>query len=204
MIDSGSNVLGLVVDHAHADARDFVEKESIDIEGFFLAQAEWLTCSCNHKGGHDDSWRESHQFLKLVTFVQRHALLRVVEFDELPKPGFASWLHVSSEHQGRVTGATIGIDSQLLNEWFVRHSMPIVCQLVRSILHELGHHKCSPQLLRRPLNANGFSADASEIEEEKAWVYAFVFLAVLAGDYARECRRERARFDRDDVPRIYI
>lgn len=199
IIDGGDGVYRKVCDIAHAEALAFVEGRGINVETFFVAQKDWKTCACS--GEPDESWTMSQQFLDLVRFVQAHAKLRVLECERLPEPGFASWLHISSEAEGRPTGATIGVDTKLMGDWFKTSAMPMVCQMLRSVLHELGHYRLSPHLVDRA-KPDGFSADASDEEEEKAWVYAFIFLGILAGAYARECRKPE--HNRDDVPKVYL
>ena len=201
---------GLICDVAHAEARAFIEHQCIDIQKFF-DQKSWPKCACKSDGG--DQWMESPQFLSTVQFILRQAQLRIIDIAEypdmpsLPKPQFASWLYISSSKtkdrpiRGS-TGATIGLDSRVIKEWFKETAVPVNCQLIRTLLHEFGHWRVSPNLVERPNYRDGFSADASPEEEEKAWVFAIIFLSILVGDYALESRKSPQ--DKDDVPKLYF
>jgi hypothetical protein len=77
-------------------------------------------------------------------------------------------------------------------------------QMLRSLIHELGHLRLSEALMET-IGGNAIGkkfVPATPAEEQKAWVFAFMFLGLLIGAYAFQTRRDER--DCDDAPKLVV
>lgn len=122
-----------------------------------------------------------------------------------PKKEYGSWLAVLDRSDPVNPVAAIAINEGKLIEWEEtppgRVPVPAVLQEARAILHEVGHIHLHPHLLRDDAPAPPYTPEAARREEEEAWVYAFVTLAVLLGDYAYFMRVTK---DMDNTPGVGV
>ena len=145
----------------------------------------------------------------LILFCADYAELEVQTFAALPRPNFASWLMKLSSTRA---GIALAISQMRQWEWmpdaqtvFQSRGIPLPTQKIRSLIHEVGHHHISDLCgLRRttPEEEVGLSRSADGREEELAWVYTFVFLSILLGDYSFLSRQGQPELD--DVPKIFV
>jgi hypothetical protein len=143
-----------------------------------------------------DSWRDNARVTLLAEFLQLNGCqLYILEDFKLPGRDFASWLFTLSGDTMRIV-----VDQKRLRQWARVSRLPLDVQKVRSILHELGHLQLSDTLKKG--RKNRFTRSATAFEEERAWIYSMLFLALLMGDYARY-NRTPPRFA-DDTPRLLI
>jgi hypothetical protein len=123
----------------------------------------------------------------------------VQNFSRLPAKNYGSWLLVLPE-------PGIAVSADQLEWWYAnppKGSFPVPpsTQIARTVLHELGHMKMHPHLLR-PAPATGkFAPWANPKDEEQAWIYAGSVMTILMGDYARHARVTRGV---DDTPRVAL
>ncbi len=140
--------------------------------------------------------------LSIINFITDVTGIRIL-FGPLPVRGYGSWLCLSDGDDYAVV-----VDESQLNIWAQESGMPAKIQAIRSIVHELGHFILSQKLPAR----SGSTSDPGRIgvpirsvrpiEEEKAWIFAFVFFAVINGHYARSSR-ELPR-NRDDGCKVFV
>ena len=102
-----------------------------------------------------------------------------VGMGRLPRPGFSSWLMTSPD-------TAIALFESQLTMWQqkppTRFAVRQELQKARTVLHEVGHIRLQPHLLRG--SSGVFAIPAEPGDEEQAWVYAGTVLALLLGDYA--------------------
>lgn len=171
------------VDCAHAHALFFLEK--IATSEAFFDQSAW-----------PQSLYKSPQVIQVCQFAIKLHQLRTIDVEYLPQERFASWLYRSSPDS-----YSIGLCSRQMITWQEQTGMPVVAQAIRSVIHELGHYKLSPRLLLRP-SRGPFSISATPEEEEKAWVYTFIILGILLGDYSYNRRKDPD--ESDDAPKVFV
>lgn len=106
------------------------------------------------------------------------------------KNQFASWLIAD-----RAGSMSIAIDQTQLISWQHSTGKPIPNQRILSLIHEFAHTQITPRLTK------GVTASAYPMEEERAWIYTYVFLSVICGDYSFNARTTS---NIDDVPRYII
>ncbi len=124
-------------------------------------------------------------------------------FARLVPQGDGSWLM-------RVAGRTaikptIALNSKQLREWGKAHTHPdrrFAETLItdRCIYHEVGHIKLHGHLLAAGA-VWGLAPQATPQEEEEAWVFCFIVLGMVVGDYAEHCRERR---NMDDSPTAIV
>jgi hypothetical protein len=115
----------------------------------------------------------------LQQYLVHHKNITVVQM-RIPKDGFASWLMPMA---GKVS---IALDRVRMSEWGSQTHMPVLVQMSRVMVHELAHTILHPRLVK---SGTRYSLTSSDLEEEQAWVFAFSFFAIVAGDYSLLFRR---------------
>lgn len=120
--------------------------------------------------------------------------------------GYASWLMVDRRH-----GVPFGIalHSEQMRQWSQDPNLPTVyedAQEARCILHELGHVRVTPNLLKRAADdprrpPAGLTAKADPEDEVGPWMYAVAILGTFLAQHALETRR---KVDTDNAPCIQI
>lgn len=124
----------------------------------------------------------------LEKFISRETGIGIVPMT-LPNE-YASWLIADG------TGSmSIAIDPIQLMMWFQQTKKPIEQQRILSLIHEFAHTQITPRL------AEGITEEALPKEEERAWVYTYVFLSIVCGHYSF---RARTVSDVDDIPKYII
>jgi hypothetical protein len=109
--------------------------------------------------------------------------------------GFGSWLMKTGDGEGGIT-----IYRKQLAIWYTQTKLPLHVQQIRCIVHELGHIKLSPHLLKGTVRSQN-APHATPLEEEFAWLFTCVFLGAFLGDYSRQIRLGSLL---DDAPRKYL
>lgn len=182
LLAHGENPFRVAAETAHAYARAFLEW--CDSETFFKDQ--------------DFTKHETAcpQVTTLSLFAYQVFGLRVLPFNDAHRQGYASWLMKSSP-----ATFNIAVFPRQMTAWWEANGVPRPVQFIRSIIHEIGHYKLSKYVTSDP-STPGFSPAASPEEEEKAWVFTFLFLAILVGDYSY--RRRKSIEDCDDCPKLMI
>lgn len=164
---------------AHEDAKSF-------LEGFCNSDEFFRPWS--------EKSARSPRVLRLIRFVQEKLDLNVLGFKSLPASGFASWLFKSGHGS-----FTIAMDESQMKKWSRETGVPVEAQVVRSILHEVGHARLSPRLTEGQMQT--FTPTPTAQEEEIAWAYAMIFLSLLLGDYSSTRRRT---VNCDDAPKLLL
>ena len=118
----------------------------------------------------------------------------LMEFDP---EGFASWLYADD------FGLNIVLDPRQMQIWAQQNALPIHTQRLRCVIHELGHIFLSNIVpSAQPPTKYGIQAQSvPEREEEKAWAFTFMFLAVLLGDYSY---RRRVKNKDDNTVAVHV
>lgn len=180
MLDSA--VYEEINDRAHAYARAFLERNLCPPEIFFDP---------------DVAAAASEQILSptVSAIIALASLLDVpvIPVDVLPKPGHASWLF--PDNNG---GWYIGVKFGQLEEWAAT-ATPFLPQVVRTVLHEIGHRYINLPQSSTP--AQRFY-DSTPVQEQVSWTFAVAFLALLLGEYAHS--RRNGSLSRDDSSRPFL
>jgi len=131
--------------------------------------------------------REGVRGLRALMFAEEKEV-PVVKLSKFPKSGYASWLFGPTPQ--------IAVDMEQIKQWkpnAVSKSGEIEncnsdIQLARVILHEIGHCRIHGEHLLSPdrIDPNGWAEPAKADEEEEAWVYSGLVLALFLGKYALE------------------
>ena len=123
-------------------------------------------------------------------FPSRHG----VEDAALPKTEHASWLLYGPDDEFSAI-----LSSSQMNNWYAITGLPVQVQTMRSIVHEMAHLLFSEI---RGTTGYGFVQPVTVEEEEFAWVFVFMFFAILLGEYTRLGRI--ATPERDNTPGVQI
>ncbi|HEY0552240.1 MAG TPA: hypothetical protein VGF13_21750 [Verrucomicrobiae bacterium] len=169
-----------IVQQAYEDAVAFLSQPNVNSKRFCDPQTK----------------AEEHARLPALNlFVANLTGATVVPFKKLPHPNFASWLFsVAPENMA------IYLDQRQMVVWQQQTGATVQTQQIRSIAHELGHLRLAPRLQNGPLAT--FAPHATANEEENAWVYAMMFLALVLGDYCFSARQHPHNCD--DTPKVQI
>jgi hypothetical protein len=169
MIDSSRYTL--TCQEARKSAEDFL---GIHLSKFQTEELNKLFPGCQIPG--------FTPFLVLRYLTASHGMT-VVQM-RIPKDGFASWL---MPLEGKVS---LALDTNRLKAWHAKTHMPVFVQMSRVMVHELAHKLLHPRLvdLKGAYSGRQFSLTSSDLEEE-AWVFTFVFLAIVVGHYSLIFRR---------------
>jgi len=120
------------------------------------------------------------------------------QFNESLPAGFGSWLMrlALGDDQYKLI---IAMNSPQIRTWAqpcdAANPLREVTMVSRCLYHEVGHIKLHDRLVKPSavpaLGTQEYAlADASTPEEEEqAWVFAFMVLGIIVGDYARDCRK---------------
>lgn len=183
------NVFLEACDRAHAYAIDFLKNEAT------LMGAPYPRIGVTRPPLVDD------RYLALHAFAERYGFLVMQILRSDFPPGFASWLDPSATTPFFPRG-TIYLCVEQMKAWAVsppgNESVGILHQANRSILHEIGHSFLNVQKHPDVIFEGQYESDGEE--EESAWLFAFTFLAILAGDYSRTKRETGI----DDVVRCVL
>lgn len=108
-----------------------------------------------------------------------------------PVPGFGSWL-VSGQSAYR-----IALYQDQLTNWEQMSGIPTETLRIRSVVHEIAHfHLHYKPVWDTPAGAGDRRIPSvTKEEEEEAWVYTFVFLGILVGDYSLQSRTKKPPTD---------
>ena len=118
--------------------------------------------------------------------------------------GYGSWL-VRLSAPGGAFVPMIAINSSQIRAWAgsaARQDQPFREALItaRCVYHEVGHIRLHGHLIRAGGPAavsGGLAPQSTPEEEEEAWVFTFILLGMIVGDYAEG---SRLRIGRDDSP----
>lgn len=170
----------LIANQAHEDAIAFLSQPNVNSKRFCDPQTQ----------------AEEHARLPALSlFVTNLTGATVVPFKKLPHPNFASWLFSVSE-----SDMAIYLDQRQMLVWQQQTGSDVQTQQIRSILHELGHLRLAPRLMEGPTAT--FAPHATANEEENAWAYAMIFLALVLGDYCLNARQHPHNCD--DTPKVRL
>ena len=139
-----------------------------------------------------------HWHTWIFYFARRFAGVRILQgLTRLPQTRYGSWLMV-------LPSPAVVINAYQLRQWSQasgarRHVVPFELQVVRTVLHEIGHMRVSPYLLKRA-GRRRFALPCKPSDEEAAWVYAIAALGILLGDYALHMREQ----DIDDTTAVAV
>lgn len=109
--------------------------------------------------------------------------------------GFGSWLFADGDSY------TIVMNPHQMQHWFQMDGMLIHTQIVRAVIHEIGHVVLSAKVVEEADGRRGRAralgqgsvkngiASVEPGEEEKAWVFTWMVLGIVLGSYSRR-RRE--------------
>lgn len=134
-----------------------------------------------------------------VWFATVHCGTPPQRFRRLVPVGNGSWLMRVLGRSGVMP--TVAVNSSQIKKWAKDHVHPDLqfCEALltaRCMYHEVGHVKMHGYLLARR-SPGTLAVSASPAEEEQAWVFCFIILGMMIGDYARSQRRSH---NMDDSP----
>lgn len=124
----------------------------------------------------------------------------VQRFKRAVPAGFGSWLMRMQGPRGFVP--VIAVNTSQIDTWArprdrkTRRFWQDVIT-ARCVIHEVGHILLHPHLLKGPAASHTLARKAGPAEEEQAWVFAFIVIGMIIGDYAEACRDRRSC---DDSP----
>jgi hypothetical protein len=108
---------------------------------------------------------------------------------------YASWVMPLGALSGDTSKVYIAIDPGQIEIWENESGMPKNVQETRVMIHEFAHFLFHPRLtVPSPMVVGAETGTkraniSTPEEEEQAWVFAFMFLALVMGDYSLKCRR---------------